>query len=78
MLGHSEKSTGQYPARIGTEVHHDAEDQRAYLHGLQRNGFSQGEAASAGNSQNLSGEVRGLWRQGKFWNLLMRTEGYES
>jgi hypothetical protein len=53
------------PTEAARKVHHDAEDQRACLYGLQRNGLPHGEATSAGNSQNLSGEVRGLCRQRK-------------
>jgi hypothetical protein len=44
---------------------HDAQDQRAYLRSLQWNGLPKGEAARAGDPQNLSDEVRGLCRQGK-------------
>jgi hypothetical protein len=36
---------------------HDTQDQRAYLRGLQWNRLSEGEAAGAGNPQNLSDEV---------------------
>ena len=44
---------------------HDTEDQRAYLCSLQRHGLPEGEAAGAGYSQNLSGEVRSLCGKGK-------------
>src|SRR6185312_3128545 len=50
------KERGPEP-RAALKVRHDAEDQRAYLHDLQRNGLPHGEAADAGNSQNLSCEV---------------------
>ena len=33
--------------------------------GLQRNRISGGEAARGGDAPNLSGQVRGLYRQGK-------------
>ncbi len=55
---------------------YDAQDQRTYLHGLQRNGLPEGEAARAVHPQDLSGEMCCLWRQGKNYRsfgLTLRT-----
>jgi hypothetical protein len=63
---------GNSPNEAAGKVHHDIEDQRAYLRDLQRNWLPQGEATIAGNSQSLPGEVRGLCRQGKNCGRLRR------
>ena len=56
----------------GPNENHGAKNQRAHVHGLQRNGFPGGKAACLGNSQDLSSQVSGLCGKGKNYGRQLR------
>jgi hypothetical protein len=56
----------------GPNENHDAKNQRAYMHGLQRNGFPGGKPARVGNSQDLPSQVSGLRGKGKNYGRQLR------